>query len=72
MAFRYILILCNSIGTPIDSKYTEVKPDFLTMGKYHVVVASEDRVSSVQLLYCGILLTFLMYTCGSLGRQAAH
>eukprot|EP01116_Phalansterium_solitarium_P021577 TRINITY_DN6773_c0_g1_i3.p1 TRINITY_DN6773_c0_g1~~TRINITY_DN6773_c0_g1_i3.p1 ORF type:complete len:1019 (-),score=496.25 TRINITY_DN6773_c0_g1_i3:92-3148(-) len=41
---QWILILCNAIGTPIDSKYTEVEPINLSMTGHHVVVASEDYV----------------------------
>ena len=39
---KYILILCNAIGSPVDSKYIGVDPKFVTMTQYHVVVASEE------------------------------
>jgi WD repeat-containing protein 35 len=39
---KYILILCNAIGSPVDSKYIAVDPKFVTMTQYHVVVASEE------------------------------
>ena len=41
---QFILILCNAIGTPIDSKYTEVEPLVLAMTKHHIAVASEHYV----------------------------
>ena len=41
---QYILILCNAIGSPIDSKYIEVEPLFITMTPYHVMAASESFV----------------------------
>jgi WD repeat-containing protein 35 len=41
---QYILILCNAIGSPIDSKYVDVNPLYITMTKYHVVVASDTSV----------------------------
>ncbi|KAF6724359.1 WD repeat-containing protein 35 [Oryzias melastigma] len=39
---RYVLILCNSIGTPLDSKYIDIEPLFVTMTKTHVVAASKE------------------------------
>ncbi|XP_023129975.2 WD repeat-containing protein 35 isoform X1 [Amphiprion ocellaris] len=39
---RYVLILCNSIGTPLDSKYIEIDPIFVTMTKTHVIAASKE------------------------------
>jgi WD repeat-containing protein 35 len=41
---QYIMILCNAIGTPVDSKYTEVEPLVIAMTKYCIVCASEDYV----------------------------
>ncbi|KAK3238460.1 WD repeat-containing protein 35 [Cymbomonas tetramitiformis] len=43
-AGQYILILCNAIGSPVDSKYIETEPTFMTMTQYHVIVASEEVV----------------------------
>lgn len=42
--YRHLLILCNAIGTPIDSKYIDIEPLHVTMTRYHVVVASEETV----------------------------
>ncbi|CAG5866211.1 unnamed protein product [Menidia menidia] len=39
---KYVLILCNSIGTPLDSKYINIDPLFVTMTKTHVIAASKD------------------------------
>ncbi|XP_053191008.1 WD repeat-containing protein 35 [Scomber japonicus] len=39
---RYVLILCNSIGTPLDSKYIDIDPQFVTMTKTHVIAASKE------------------------------
>eukprot|EP00735_Rhodelphis_limneticus_P010276 TRINITY_DN29_c0_g1::TRINITY_DN29_c0_g1_i1::g.14869::m.14869 TRINITY_DN29_c0_g1::TRINITY_DN29_c0_g1_i1::g.14869 ORF type:complete len:1186 (-),score=401.47,sp/A6N6J5/WDR35_RAT/54.58/0.0,Coatomer_WDAD/PF04053.9/9.8e-05,Coatomer_WDAD/PF04053.9/15,WD40/PF00400.27/9.4,WD40/PF00400.27/7,WD40/PF00400.27/31,WD40/PF00400.27/2.5e+02,WD40/PF00400.27/6.1e+03,WD40/PF00400.27/1.8e+03,eIF2A/PF08662.6/0.00014,eIF2A/PF08662.6/4.8e+02,Clathrin/PF00637.15/2.1e+02,Clathrin/PF00637.15/9.7,Clathrin/PF00637.15/0.0027 len=41
---QYILILCNAIGSPVDSKYIDIEPLFMTMSHTHVIVASEDVV----------------------------
>eukprot|EP00736_Rhodelphis_marinus_P014135 Rmarinus@m.4538 len=41
---QYILILCNAMGSPVDSKYIDIEPVFLTMTDTHVVVASEEIV----------------------------
>ncbi|XP_032877389.1 WD repeat-containing protein 35 isoform X1 [Amblyraja radiata] len=38
----YVLVLCNSIGTPLDSKYIDIDPLFVTMTKTHVIVASKE------------------------------
>uniref|UniRef100_A0A7S0R8E2 Anaphase-promoting complex subunit 4 WD40 domain-containing protein n=1 Tax=Chlamydomonas leiostraca TaxID=1034604 RepID=A0A7S0R8E2_9CHLO len=43
-AGEYILILCNAIGSPVDSKYIEVEPKYLTITNYHVIAASDDAV----------------------------
>ena len=40
----YILILCNAIGSPVDSKYINVMPSFLAMTPCHVVVASDTML----------------------------
>ena len=37
-------MLCNAIGSPLDSKYIDVKPDFLCITAHHVVAASADFV----------------------------
>lgn len=37
-----MLVLCNSIGTPLDSKYIDIDPLFVTMTKTHVIVASKE------------------------------
>ncbi|KAM4772218.1 WD repeat-containing protein 35 [Rhinophrynus dorsalis] len=38
----YVLVLCNSIGTPLDSKYIDIVPMFVTMTKAHVIAASKE------------------------------
>ncbi|XP_033861234.1 WD repeat-containing protein 35 isoform X1 [Acipenser ruthenus] len=38
----YMLVLCNSIGTPLDSKYIDIDPLFVTMTKTHVIAASKE------------------------------
>jgi len=43
-ATQYILILCNAIGSPVDSKYVDVRPDHVAMTPYHVVVSSTDTL----------------------------
>ncbi|XP_054833887.1 WD repeat-containing protein 35 [Eublepharis macularius] len=39
---QYVLILCNSIGTPLDPKYIDIAPLFVTMTKTQVIVASKE------------------------------
>jgi len=39
---QYALVLCNSIGTPLESKYIDIEPLFWCMNSTHVVVASRS------------------------------
>ncbi|KAK7092123.1 WD repeat-containing protein 35-like isoform X2 [Littorina saxatilis] len=39
---QYVLVLCNSIGTPLDSKYIEMDPVYLTMTKTHIIAACKE------------------------------
>jgi hypothetical protein len=41
---QYVLILCNAIGTPIDSKYIDIEPVYVDMTPTHVVAASRECV----------------------------
>lgn len=41
---KYALIVCNSIGTPVDSITTEVEPLHLSMTESHVFAASRDQI----------------------------
>uniref|UniRef100_A0A3Q2XUY4 WD repeat-containing protein 35 n=1 Tax=Hippocampus comes TaxID=109280 RepID=A0A3Q2XUY4_HIPCM len=41
---QYVLILCNSIGTPLDSKYIDICPLFVTMTRTHVIAASKEAL----------------------------
>ncbi|XP_067559737.1 WD repeat-containing protein 35 isoform X5 [Pseudorca crassidens] len=38
----FVLVLCNSIGTPLDPKYIDLVPLFVTMTKTHVIAASKE------------------------------
>ncbi len=39
---QYVLVLCNSIGTPLDSKYIDIDPVYVCMTKTHIVAASKE------------------------------
>uniref|UniRef100_H3CMI1 WD repeat-containing protein 35 n=1 Tax=Tetraodon nigroviridis TaxID=99883 RepID=H3CMI1_TETNG len=39
---HYVLILCNAIGTPQETKYIDIEPLFVTMTKTHVIAASKE------------------------------
>jgi len=41
---QYILIVCNDIGSPVDSKYLHIEPLHVAMTNTHVIVASDDVV----------------------------
>jgi len=35
-------VVCNSIGTPLDSKYIEMDPLYVTMTQTHIIAASKE------------------------------
>ncbi|PVD32416.1 hypothetical protein C0Q70_07850 [Pomacea canaliculata] len=39
---QYVLVLCNSIGTPLDSKYVDMDPLYLTMTRTHIIAACKE------------------------------
>ncbi|XP_036607241.1 WD repeat-containing protein 35 isoform X1 [Trichosurus vulpecula] len=39
---QFVLVLCNSIGTPLDPKYIDIVPLFVAMTKTHVIAASRE------------------------------
>ncbi|GAB1603121.1 repeat-containing 35-like isoform X2 [Argonauta hians] len=39
---QFILVLCNSIGTPLEQKYVKMEPVYLLMTKTHVIMASRE------------------------------
>lgn len=39
----YQLNICNSLGTTVDSKYVDLKPQFITMNNSHVIVANQSQ-----------------------------
>ena len=39
---QYAIVLCNSIGTPIEYKYIDFQPLFWSMNSTHIVVASKS------------------------------
>lgn len=41
---QYQLILCDTIGSPIESKIIDLEPLFVTMTSRHIVVASSDAI----------------------------
>jgi len=38
----FVIILCNSIGTPLDFKYIDLAPAYVAMTTSHIVVASKE------------------------------
>ncbi|XP_012869217.1 PREDICTED: WD repeat-containing protein 35 [Dipodomys ordii] len=40
--YKFVLVLCNSIGTPLDPKYIDIVPLFVAMTKTHVIAASKE------------------------------
>ena len=41
---QWLLIMCNAIGSPIESKYIHIEPKVVTMTAYHVVVSDGSLV----------------------------
>ncbi|WIA10618.1 hypothetical protein OEZ85_010800 [Tetradesmus obliquus] len=41
---EHILILCNAIGSPVDSKVIELEPKFVTLTECYAIAASEEVV----------------------------
>lgn len=39
-----VLVLCNAIGTPMDSKFIDIDPQFVCMTATHVVTASYNAI----------------------------
>jgi len=37
-----VIVLCNSIGTPLDFKYIDLAPTYVAMTTSHIVVASRE------------------------------
>lgn len=48
ISLQFVLVLCNSIGTPLDSKYVEIDPVYLTMTKTHIMCASKEALYTWQ------------------------
>ena len=67
--FRYALNLCNAIGSPVDCKYIDVEPTFLTVTPYHVVAASHSFVYVWQYRTLMSKLTSVDLGAGSLRRR---
>ncbi|XP_068148645.1 WD repeat-containing protein 35 [Drosophila tropicalis] len=40
----YQLLLCNSIGTTVDSKYTDIRPSFVGINSSYVAIASQEEI----------------------------
>ena len=63
------LLLCNAIGSPLDSKHIDVEPSFLSVTPYHVVAASHSFVYVWQYRTLMSKLTSVDLGTGSLRRK---
>jgi len=45
---QHTLVLCNAIGSPVDTRVTSVEPIFLAMTSTHVIAANEHAIFSWQ------------------------
>ncbi|KAB1266977.1 WD repeat-containing protein 35 [Camelus dromedarius] len=41
--YKFVLVLCNSIGTPLDPKYIDIVPIFCYNDQNHVIAASKEH-----------------------------
>ena len=41
---QWIIVLCNAVGCPIESKTVSIEPKFVTMNKTHVIIASDEVI----------------------------
>ena len=41
---NYILILCNSIGSPIDNRIINIYPEYICLTESHVFVSNKNYV----------------------------
>lgn len=39
----YVMHICNSLGTTVDSKYVDIKPQFITMNSTHIIIANNTQ-----------------------------
>ena len=40
----FILILCNSIGSPVDNRIINIRPEFVGLNQTHVIACSKSYV----------------------------
>ena len=66
---QYQLLLCNAIGSPLDSKYIDVEPTYLSITPYHVVAASHSFLYVWQYRTLMSKLTSVDLGTGSLRRK---
>jgi len=66
---QHVLILCNDIGSPLDTKYIDFEPTFLCITAYHVIAASADFVYVWQYRTLMSKLTSVDSGTGSLRRR---
>lgn len=66
---QHVLRLCSANGSPIDQKYIDFEPAFLTLTQYHVVAASADAVYVWQYRTLTNKLTSVDAGTGSLRRK---
>ena len=66
---QYVLVLCNAIGSPLDSKYIEFEPQYLIITPYHVIAANGSSVYVWQYRTLMSKLTSVDLGTGSLRRK---
>lgn len=66
---QFALVLCNAIGSPLDSKYIEFEPQYLVITPYHVIAANGSFVYVWQYRTLMSKLTSVDLGTGSLRRK---
>jgi WD repeat-containing protein 35 len=41
---QWMIVLCNAVGCPLETKIIGIEPKYVTMSSTHVIVASDDIV----------------------------
>ena len=65
---QHVLVLCNAIGSPLESKYIDFEPSYLCITAYHVCAASADYLYVWQYRTLMSKLTSVDSGAGSLRR----
>ena len=41
---QWMIVLCNAVSCPIETKYVGIEPKYVTMSSTHVIIADDEVV----------------------------